>query len=300
MTKGMTWGCLSALALAACSGGAVGGSGPGTSQNVIGGSASNDAAVMAFLSLDLDGELSLCSSVLIASDAVLTAAHCVDPYYAGIGPKFYVNALAQVGFDPNDRGWADVAAVSESPDFDPRNPAAGHDVAVARLKERITGTLPATIDPYALPAAWATAGNLTANPVDARIIGYGADNDAEPDDVGKRLEATVPIRGLDAQTVLVGDGTAGQACHADSGGPALVTYAGHDYVVSVASFMRGPTCTTGNYGTRLDANWSFLAATLGGELAAQQPTPSDFLGTPAGSEADSVDGGTDGAPAPNP
>lgn len=248
---------------------------------IIGGTNSSDKRVMLLRWEDKAGSGSKCSSVLIAPDVLLTVAHCL----AG-APKdaiYRASPDASINFQDMDRsGWVRIKNVQVHPSYDNKHPELGHDLAVAFLDRPFTAAAPYDIAPWQLPASWADASTRAENPVTARIVGYGLESDrADPDRAGRRREDQVPMRALAAQTILLGDGVSGQACLNDSGGPALISYRNKEYVVSVASFMFGKKCTTGNHGTRLDVNWPFLKSALGPRLPAEQePAPADFPGNP--------------------
>ena len=225
-----------------------------------------------------DGEMK-CTAVLVAPGIALTAAHCVHPHFVGHA-SFKLSNAAAVDLTKLDQGrWYAVDHAVPSPSFDPAHVEMGHDVAVVFLSGSVANVSPAKIAPWQLPEGWGAIGASTASSVQAHVSGYGR---TSADDYGSRRErrdARVPIRGMSPVSALIGDGADGQPCSDDSGGPAMVAYSGSEYVISLASYQRGSTCTTGNYEARLDADWPFLHDNLGTLVAATlATTPDDFPG----------------------
>ncbi len=190
------------------------------------------------LYLDLAG--GRCSGILVDTDRVLTAAHCV----AGL-EGFTDEFVAVFAESPDDATEAQRVAVSwfvvhpdDSDDFTP-------DLAVLGL----AGIAPVP------PVPW------SAEPIDdgfigqtVTLVGFG---DTGPDQEGPPLRRAVStvideVTGLALRWNSIGAGT----CHGDSGGPVIADLGGGPVVIGVSS-GGDPTCTGEGWGVRTDpwAEW---------------------------------------------
>jgi hypothetical protein len=241
-------------------------------QDVLAGSLSGDRTVLALRAAG-DDATEQCTAVLVAPDAVVTAAHCVHPNWVGRGVRVTVTDRDTVG----GSGWTGGYAPIIHPDFDPAHVERGHDIAVVLLRSRYT-TPPAVLTAWTLPDAWGDEAARAASPTTLRVVGYGAAVDDPDAATDRRRERFVPLTDLTDQHVVAGNGTDGQPCYGDSGGPTFLGYWGAWNVVSIASFVYGD-CQGGNWGTRIDTNYDFLVAALGDRIpAALLPPPASFPG----------------------
>ena len=244
-------------------------------QDVLGGTLSGDRSVLALRASGSLAEME-CTAVLVAPDAVVTAAHCVHSRWVGSSVKVSVTGKDRVG----STGWIKAYAPIIHPEFDAQHVNAGHDIAVVILRSNYTGAPPAWLTAWTLPDAWSDEAARTLEPTTLRVVGYGTTTDNPTAATGRRRERMVPLTDLTDEYLVAGNGGDGQQCHGDSGGPTFLGYYGRWSVVSIASHVYGD-CQTGNWGTRIDANYDFLLSALGSRIPAQLlPPPSTFPGTP--------------------
>lgn len=184
-----------------------------------------------------------CTASIVANDVLITAAHCVDPYFTGRGvearylsaefgnagnanaPKIQVltfeihpewqETVRRIGEQPADQG--DVALVKLAAPV----PSGYHPLPLARTRDRL-------------------------NPGDEVVIaGFGRSRRYGG---GALRKATARILGPRGRWEIKIDQSAGIGiCHGDSGGPGLLREADGSYVLwGVASRVFEPSC--GVYG----------------------------------------------------
>jgi secreted trypsin-like serine protease len=226
---------------------------------IIGGRVDNgDPAVVALFAQQPGSRSgSLCTSTLIAPTVLLTAAHCVHPQLVGAGARF--TAIS----GPNFRTGAQAAVRSTSfnPSFNPNNPFAGNDFAVAILAAPLAGVTPIPVNRTA-PAAGGTV----------RLIGYGNNDGGQSPDftgtgAGTKRQVTTRIASVTNLLVNIGDSTAG-TCQGDSGGPAFQRVGGVERVIGVTSFGRLGCRGSSSFG-RVDRQGGFLDRFLGAAALAE-------------------------------
>lgn len=236
---------------------------------IIGGRAdTGDPAVIAlFAQQPGTNRGSLCTTTLVSPQVLLTAAHCVHPSLVGGGVRF-VAVL-----DPVLRAGGRTAAVRQvrwHSGFNPNNPFAGNDIAVAILATPITNVAPIPINRTALVGR-----NVGQS---ARLVGYGNNNGGSPPVIpgsgsGTKRQVTTTIVGFNAGLVQIGRTGAG-TCQGDSGGPALGTLGapGGERVFGVTSFGQQGCRGAGSF-TRVDRHTAFLNTFLTATFSAEATLP---------------------------
>ncbi|MDP8225968.1 MAG: trypsin-like serine protease [Candidatus Lernaella stagnicola] len=216
-----------------------------------------------------------CSGTLIASDVVLTAAHCLD---IATGPKSKFktmaakNLLIYVGDEPAVDILDHLYVVTETviyPGYD--RVALRNDLALIKLATAISE--PVAPVPH-LPAA------LEFTPADIgaliNIAGFG---ETETGSSGVKMQIDVPLASLgcnvtgcpdagDAATQIAYQQIIGGPCFGDSGGPAFAYRAGEPYVGGITSYGDS-YCTYYGVSTRVDAFQGWIDPFVSG------PTPPD-------------------------
>lgn len=211
-----------------------------------------DPAVVALLT----STGSLCTSTLISPTVLLTAAHCVHPSLVGGGARF------AAALDPVVRRGgrqAPVRQVNWHAGFNPRNPFAGNDIAVAILASPLPGVAPIPINRSALGQG--IVGQA------ARLVGYGNNDGFAGTGAGTKRQVTTRIAGVQGGLVQIGTTNAG-VCQGDSGGPAFLNRGGGEQVIGVTSFgQRG--CRAASSFTRVDRQLPFIDRFLGATFSAE-------------------------------
>jgi secreted trypsin-like serine protease len=220
-------GALSALTF-------VGGAAPAPTHALYGGAdvATDQAGSAVMLRWRRGSWWGTCSGVVVAPDAVLTAAHCVRS--ASLGELQVRNV--QVGHPRARPERRTVRDVLVHPDFDAQHPERGSDLAVLKLNAPLARALP-------MPLA-ALNDNVTLAGPRVRVVGFGVTRSGGRGSARLRdatLESLSPfqcfsgdVQGM-AQTRFCAASPRAGVCPGDSGAPALLTLEGVEHVVGVVS-----------------------------------------------------------------
>jgi secreted trypsin-like serine protease len=173
------------------------------------------------------GAVALCSAVVIAPRAVLTAAHCVQ------APRRTVRVIR------GGRSYA-VRAVKIDPDFSVApSGLPANDLAVLQLSRRIPGPRLSL-----LVSREVQVGDTVT------IIGYGI---TETGQVGLLRQGQIQVSAVTPQHVVTAFNlpTESDTCNGDSGSPAILSYTdgngiGHTGIVGITSTGTSPTCALGD------------------------------------------------------
>jgi secreted trypsin-like serine protease len=167
-----------------------------------------DSVVGPTVSLTIRGEeIEECSGVLIASDIVLSSAHCFIDSRRDV----------RVGFGlKRDRKAISVRSLEIHPSFHPNKMGVGnYDVAVLRLRKNA---------PANIPRAQLRAAGVRMKVGDVFVTsGFGSTDGSEDGGNGRLHKAALQIKSLSAiETRSAGLNSKSSVCHGDSGGPAFV------------------------------------------------------------------------------
>jgi V8-like Glu-specific endopeptidase len=226
-----------------------------------------DSAVVALLS---DGKV-FCTGVLLTTNVVATAAHCVSPT-----PPTQI----YFGSDPSSKKGTFIAVASSRvhPDFD--EDTLENDIAVVGL---------ATTAPVAPLNVITRELDPSFIGRELRLVGFGATGPTQTADLHKRT-GTTSILSYTNDDFRFAPGPS-QTCVGDSGGPALVTVGDHEAVIGITSSGDGD-CKTFGRDIRVDR---FLPFIKGYAKAYSLPTgPSSVANAGCSMAAGAAGGGRSG------
>ena len=229
-------GAVACLALAACGGGGSGtstaSSGSGPSVKIINGVEVSQADMPQYVKVfkqDSEGAWSGCTGTMIASRAVLTAAHCVDGAQivavqtdGNDGPLFY----AEQWFVGAEYGTSE-------------------DVSHADIAVVITAL------PVGRPTLPLLASRMPEPGEQILVVGFGVD-DAESGEFGTLRAGLMTVADVTDEHVIVEyDGESSNVCFGDSGGPAVYFIKDGEQIVAagiagVVSAGTDPLCEPGD------------------------------------------------------
>ena len=189
----------------------------------------------------------VCSAVVVARDAVLTAGHCVA------GP----HALRVHFKGPDGQPiLLDVAARAVHPGYD-AGAVAGRRRSIDLALLRTAEPLPARFIPASLWTGEARAGESLT------IAGYGAAKPGDPRSTGTFRSVALPVvepYGASRILVWLKGGRGAGACQGDSGGPVT----GPDGAVLAVTAWIGGACGGLTQGVRLGPQRDWIDGTLTG------------------------------------
>jgi len=175
----------------------------------------------------LNSKGGMCSAVVVARDAVLTAAHCVTTT-----PDHRVHFRSESG----EPVLIEPAAVTVHPEYDAKAIATRRrsiDLALVRLAE----PLPDRLQP-ATPSS-----STAAKDAALTVAGWGRNREGDIRSTGTFRAASLrAVEPYGPSTILVwAEGAAGSgACEGDSGGPLVEAREGPSPVFAVTTWATGP------------------------------------------------------------
>ncbi len=204
-----------------------------------------------------EGNSFICSGTLVAPNAVVTAAHCLDTATDPIRVFFGVHALK-----PWKGTVIPAASYTVHPDWDPVTLA--NDIAIVILDEE------SPIEPAPLVPPGEFGQGYVGDK--ARFVGYGA---VAFNGVGAGLKRYVDIEliAVTSKTMRYAD-VVGNTCYGDSGGGGYVFHDGSWKLVGVTSYG-DQWCQHYGVSTRGDAYAGWVTGVLGLENT-QPPTATEL------------------------
>jgi secreted trypsin-like serine protease len=194
----------------------------------------------------------VCSSTLIGTNSLLTAAHCTypTPPVAPAGSQSLRIKVCNVTDLSTATGASFISALRA--DYDPSydSTVENADIGMVLLPQ----------PPGPTPKPWNTADISADTGQTMRVIGYGQTSSTDNSPPVRRL-VNLPLESPISDRFQVGTGQG--TCHGDSGGPSLLTGTdGLERVVGVHAY--GPNdCSGAGEDMRVDANQAWINTWLG-------------------------------------
>ena len=220
----------------------------GPAHAVVGGDPAPEAASHAVMVLSSNG--GVCTGVVVAPGAVLTAGHCLAPRL--VHRVHYKDAAGAPVL-------AEPAAQAVHPGYD-AGAIAGRRRSIDLALVRLAAPLPAPFVPATLSATMPRAGETLT------VSGYGVARPGDPRSTGTYRQAGVPVvepYGPSRILVWLRGAKGAGACQGDSGGPVAADMG----VVAVAAWVGG-ACGGLSQGVLLGPQRAWIDRTLGGWQAA--------------------------------
>lgn len=202
----------------------------------------------------------VCSGTLIASNIVLTAAHCTEDLVG-----------AAVVFGTNMETAKEVRSVdlvAVHPEYSPKAPGQGgwNDIALIRFK----GALPKS----AKIADYLQASTSLKKGLKAVAAGFGTTAaNGRGTDEGKLRKTTLTLQNPayeKTELMFPLSSRGGSTCHGDSGGPAYITQAGKLVVIGITSRGTGAGCDNVSIFTSVASHAAYIKSTIQGLQAAAE------------------------------
>jgi V8-like Glu-specific endopeptidase len=211
---------------------------------IVGGTlAPNDTNVFQLIMTEQSGQMGICTSTLIGSRTLLTAAHCVDSARSVFAHNAPSDSQIQFGVNAYR-----AARWNVHPGWNPNGQDLRNDIAIILLERAPTNVTPKPWNNQTITSAFRGRA--------IRAIGYG--NTSPGTGSGTRRQVDLTIADIYPQLIFMGDQRSKGICQGDSGGPTFHTFPdGVERVVGVHSFTVSQGCTYGA-DSRVDAFASFV------------------------------------------
>lgn len=217
------------------------------------------------------GRETICTGTLIAQDAVLTAAHCVDPQRMGAElPQFALGANLQ---EPEAVSSRPAREAQLFPEWNGASSSSAadsiHDIALLFLQPREAEDPREQVDGLADAALDKVPGGAV------QIVGYGRSELYGDEHAGTGIQraGVAHLTQINGDTLELGEPGDPTACNGDSGGPAILEQGdGTRRIIGIASRAsdNDHPCAGAALYTRVDAYAKWIHDLLGNHEASAQ------------------------------